>query len=152
MPSPVRVVAALTAVFALFLLAACGGKSDKEKLADDVNDICRDLERSLKGLESAGSIQQIGRQGKRLIPAVDRAGKRLANVKASREVRRELGDDYLKFVATFRAQAIAYGAIVGAAEAGDRRSLQKLVTQLDELDRANDRRAKDLGFDDCASD
>lgn len=147
-----RVATLLAVVPLLFLVASCGGKSDEEKLADDVNDICRDLERSLQGLRSAGSIQQMGRQGKRLIPAVDRAGKRLANVKASREVRRELGDDYLRFVATFRAQAIAYGAIVGAAEAGDQRSLRKLVGQLDELDRANDRRARDLGFDDCASD
>ncbi len=147
-----RVAAALTALPVVLLAGGCGEKSDKEKLADDVNSICRDLEGSLEGLESAGSLQQLGREGKRLIPAVDRAGKRLANVKGSREARRELGDDYLKFVATFRAQAIAYGALVGAAESGDQRALQKLVMQLDELDRANDQRAKQLGFDDCASD
>jgi hypothetical protein len=147
-----HVAAALSALPVLLLAGGCGEKSDKEKLADDVNVICRDLEGSLEGLEAAGSLQDVGRQGKRLIPSVDRAGKRLANVKASREVRRELGDEYLKFVATFRAQAIAYGAIVGAAESGDQRALQKLVNQLDQLDQANDRRAKRLGFDDCASD
>ena len=152
MPPAPRLSVALAALALVAVFGACGGKSDKERLADDVNEICRDLKGSLEQLQSANSLEEIGRQGKRLIPEVDRAGKRLANVKASRDVRRELGDDYLKFVATFRAQAIAYGAIVAAAERNDQTSLQKLVAQLDQLDRANDRRAEDLGFDDCASD
>jgi hypothetical protein len=150
--SLLRSGAALPLVCALLLVGGCGGESDKEKLASDVNDICSDLENSLEGLESANSLRQIGRQGKKLIPEVDRATTRLARVKASGDVKKDLGDDYTKFVATFRATAIAYGALVGAAERNDQRSVQTLVGQLDQLDRQGDMQAKKLGFDDCASD
>jgi hypothetical protein len=150
---PLRLVTALALLPALFLAGAvgCGGKSDKEKLAEDVNGICKDLEGKLKGLENANSLRQIGLEGKKLIPEVDRAGKRLGKVKAPASVKKDLGDDYTKFVATFRATAVAYGALVGAAEKNDQRSVQVLVRQLDQLNRAGDMQAKKLGFDECAS-
>jgi hypothetical protein len=150
--SRVFLISALTLLAASSLLAATGcGKSDRQKVTDQVNDVCKDFSKDTgKLFDDVGSLKEFARQGRKAIPAVDRTGRRLATVKASDDVRKELGKDYTAFVANFQKTAAAFGRTVGAAEAGDRPKFKQYVTELDKLDNQGNRQAKQLGFDECA--
>jgi hypothetical protein len=150
--SRVFVVSALALVAAASLLASTGcGKSDKQKVTDQVNGICKDFRKdTAKLFDNVGSLKEFARQGRKAIPAVDRTGRRLATVKASEDVRKDLGKGYTAFVATFQKTAAAFGAAVGAAEAGDRAKFKQYVNEIDKLDKQGNRQAKKLGFDECA--
>jgi hypothetical protein len=150
--SRVLVVSALALMAASSLLAATGcGKSDKQKVTDEVDGICKDFRKDTgKLFDNVGSLKEFARQGRKAIPAVDRTGRRLATVKASDDVRKDLGKDYTAFVANFQKTAAAFGAAVAAAEAGDRAKFKQYVKQIDRLDKQGNRQAKGLGFDECA--
>ena len=150
--SRVFVISAIALAAASSLLATTGcGKSDRQKVTDQVNDICTDFRRDTgKLFDGVGSLKEFARQGRKAIPAVDRTGKRLATVKASDDVRKDLGKDYTAFVANFQNTAAAFGRAVGAAEAGDRTKFKQYVTQIDRLDKRGNRQARELGFDECA--
>jgi hypothetical protein len=150
--SRVLVASALALLAGSSLLAAAScGKSDKQKVVDDVNDICKDFRKDTSKLfNDAGSLREFATQGRKAIPAVDRTGKRLATVKASDDVRKDLGDQYTAFVANFQRTAAAFGAAVAAAQSGDKRKFSQYANQIDRLDERGNGQAKKLGFDECA--
>jgi ABC-type transporter Mla subunit MlaD len=150
--SRVLVLFALALLMASSLLAATGcGKSDKQKVTDDVNGICKDFRKDTSKLfDNVDNLKQFAKQGRKAIPAVDRTGRRLATVKASKDVREDLGKDYTRFVATFQRTAAAFGAAVASAEAGDKRKFNQYVNEIDRLDKQGNRQARKLGFDECA--
>jgi hypothetical protein len=150
--SRVLVASALALLAGSSLLAATGcGKSDKQKVVDHVNGICKDFRKDTSRLfNDAGSLREFALQGRKAIPAVDRTGKRLATVKASEDVRKDLGNQYTAFVANFQRTAAAFEAAVAAAQAGDKRKFNQYVDQIDRLDKRGNGQAKKLGFDACA--
>ena len=149
--SRVLVLSALAPLAASLLVGTGCGKSDKEKVTDEVNGICKDFRKDTSKLfDDVGSLKQFAKQGRKAIPAVDRTGRRLSTVKASDDVRKDLGKEYTVFVATFQKTAAAFGAAVASAEAGDKRKFNQYVNQIDRLDKQGNRQAKQLGFDECA--
>jgi hypothetical protein len=150
--SRVLVRSALALLMASSLLAATGcGKSDKQKVTDEVNDICKDFRKDTSALfDDVRNLKQFAKQGRKAIPAVDRTGRRLASVKASKDVREDLGKEYTRFVATYQRTAAAFGAAVASAEARDRRKFKQYVSEIDRLDKLGNRQARQLGFDECA--
>jgi hypothetical protein len=150
--SRVLAVSALALLAASSLLAATGcGKSDKQKVVDEVNGICKDFRKDTSTLfNEAGSLREFATQGRKAIPAVDRTGKRLATVKASDDVRKDLGNQYTAFVANYQRTAAAFGAAVASAEAGDQRKFSEYVKRIDRLDERGNGQARKLGFAECA--
>ena len=148
--SRVLVLSALALMASSVLAAGCG-KSDKQKVTDEVNGICKDFRKDTSKLfDNVSNLEQFAKQGRKAIPAVDRTGRRLSTVKASKDVREDLGRDYTRFVATFQRTAAAFGAAVASAEARDRRKFNQYVNEIDRLDKQGNRQAKKLGFDECA--
>ena len=133
------------------LAGGCGRRSDQQKVVDKVNAICNDFRTDTKPLFGrAESLDDFAARARKAIPAIDRAGRRLATLKAPEKVRKDLGDDYTAFVATFQQEAVAVGAAIGAAEGGNRRQVDQVASEFDKLDKRSDRQARKLGFDDCA--
>jgi outer membrane murein-binding lipoprotein Lpp len=132
-------------------LAISGCGSDKQKVVDQVNGICKDFNRESKPLfNDVRNLRDFGAKGRRAIPAIDRTGKRLASVKASKKVRKELGGGYTQFVSIFRQEAIAFGAAIAAADTGNKRQVEQLGSEIARLDERSDAQARKLGFDECA--
>ena len=120
-------------------------------MVDKVNAICIDFRKETKRpFNGVKSLDDFASQGRRAIPAIDRAGRKLATLKAPEDVRKELGRDYTAFVATFQREAVAFGAAIGAAEGGNRRQFEQIANEFDKLDKLSDRQARKLGFDNCA--
>jgi hypothetical protein len=120
-------------------------------VVDQVNAICKDFNRESKPLfNNVKNLRDFGAKGRRAIPAIDRTGKRLASVKASKKVRKELGDQYTAFVSTFRREAVAFGAAIAAADTGNKRQVEELGNEIARLDKQSDAQARKLGFDECA--
>jgi ABC-type transporter Mla subunit MlaD len=133
------------------LAGGCGRRTDQQKVVDKVNAICNDFRRDTKPLfGDVKSLDDFAAQARKAIPAIDRAGRKLATLKAPEDVRKDLGDDYTAFVATFQQEAVAVGAAIGAAEGANRRQFDQIATEFDRLDKRSDRQATKLGFDDCA--
>jgi hypothetical protein len=121
-------------------------------VVDRVNTICTDFRKDTKPLFGrTQSLDDFASRARKAIPAIDRAGRRLATLKAPEKVRKDLGDDYTAFVATFQQQAVAVGAAIGAAEGGNKRQFDQVAHEFDKLDKQSDRQAKELGFNDCAN-
>ena len=120
-------------------------------MADKVNAICSDFRKDAKPLFGrAESLDDFASRARKAIPAIDRAGRRLATLKAPEKVRTDLGDDYTAFVATFQQEAVAVGAAIGAAEGHNRRQFDQVAVEFRKLDKRSDQQAKKLGFGDCA--
>jgi hypothetical protein len=121
-------------------------------VVDKVNAICNDFRKDTKPLFGrTESLDDFASRARRAIPAIDRAGRRLATLKAPEKVRKDLGEDYTAFVATFQQEAVAVGAAIGAAEGGNRRQFDQVAGEFDKLEKRSNRQAKTLGFDDCAN-
>jgi len=133
------------------LAGGCGRRSDQQKVVDKVNAICNDFRGDSQPLfDDVTSLDDFAARARRAIPAIDRAGRKLATLKAPEDVRKDLGEDYTAFVATFQQEAVAVGAAIGAAEGANRRQFDQVAIEFDRLDKRSDRQARKLGFDDCA--
>jgi hypothetical protein len=120
-------------------------------VVDKVNAICTDFNKDTSALlADVHSLDKFASEARKAIPAIDRAGRRLATLKAPEDVRKELGDDYTAFVTTFQREAVAFGVAIGAAEGRNKRQFAQIGSEIDKLDRRSDRQARRLGFDDCA--
>jgi hypothetical protein len=146
-----RLATGLVAVLSLFVVAGCG-ESDKEKLQADVNAICEDLDNDTKALQKANDLKSIAREGRKAIPAITRAETRFKEVKGSEEATKDFGDDYTAFVATVLETSTRFGQLIVAAEQGDKDTANRLLREIDRLDKKGDRQAEKLGFDKCAGD
>jgi hypothetical protein len=121
-------------------------------VVDKVNAICTDFRKDTKPLFGrTESLDDFASRARKAIPAIDRAGRRLATLKAPEKVRKDLGEDYTAFVATFQQEAVAVGAAIGAAEGGNRRQFDQVAGEFDKLEKRSNGQAKTLGFDDCAN-
>ncbi len=148
-----RFGAGIALVFALVGAAGCGG-SDKESVQNDVNDICADFRKETKSLfeGQVESPEEFAAQGKKALPAIQKADRELTQVKASEDVRKELGTDYTRFVQNFRRTAQIFRVAIQAADQGNTKALGEFAQEIGRLDRESDAQARKLGFDECAKD
>jgi len=148
--SRARCAAAVVALPALLVAAGCG-ESGKEEVQSDVNAICKDFRTETKGLfENVDGLEGFASEGKKALPAVQKADRELTQIKASEDVRRELGDEYTAFVANFRRVAVAFRGAIQAAEQGNQTAVEEFGADIKRLDKESQRQARKLGFDDCA--
>jgi hypothetical protein len=146
----VRCALALLTLPCVLAVTACG-KSDKQKVEDQVNGICKDFRKDTASLfNNVDNLNDFAAQGKKAIPKVDQTGRKLSTVKASEDVRKDLGNRYTAFVANFQQTAATFGAAVAAADDGDKPKFGRLVKEIDRLDKKGNKQAKALGFDECA--
>ena len=141
----------VASVLAVVPVAACGGGSDsKEDLASDVNDICGELRKETRSLDKVKNMKSFAREGRRAVPAIQKAERDLKNVKGSEDLQKEYGDDYNKWLQSFLNTTTAFGAAIASAEQGNATAFRQFADEVDKLDKKADRQAKKLGFDECA--
>jgi hypothetical protein len=141
----------VASVLAVVPIAACGEGSDsKEDLASDVNDICGQLRKDTRALDKVKDMKTFAREGRKAVPAIQKAERDLKNVKGSEDLQKEYGDDYSKWLQAFLNTTTAFGAAIASAEQGNATAFRQFATQVDKLDTRADRQARKLGFEECA--
>ena len=145
-----RRAALALALPSLLTVAGCG-ESGKEDVQSDVNDICKDFRKETRPLfKDVDNFNEFAADGKKALPAVQKADRDLSQVKASEDVRRELGKEYTAFVHNFRQTAATFRGAIQAAEQGNAKAVQELAGEIERLDKESDSQARKLGFDECA--
>jgi outer membrane murein-binding lipoprotein Lpp len=146
-----RSFAALAVVGVLAVAGCGGGDGSKSDVESKVNDICKDFNAKAAKLQKATDLKSFAKEGRKLVPEIQRTGNRLGTVKASEDVRKKYGDDYTKFVQNFVQTSAVFGSLLGFAEAGNQTAFNQASKEFDRLDKEGDRLAKKLSFDDCVS-
>lgn len=134
-------------------VAACGEASDsKEDLATDVNDICSELRQKTRSLDDVESMKAFAREGRKAVPAIQKAERDLRNVKGSEELQKEYGTEYNQWLTSFLQTTTAFGAAIASAEQGNSTAFKQFANEVDRLDKKADAQARKLDFDECAKD
>ena len=147
-----RAPAAFAATALLLLAGAgCGEKSDKEKFADDGDELCKALnekqKKSEKDLDEAKSGTEVSKALDQSVKDQRPELEKLMKLKPPKEQQ----DDYRKFVATIQEGLFALGAASQAAKENDREALEKIGEDADDVEKRFKSQAETLGFDTCAS-
>jgi hypothetical protein len=140
----------LASVLAVLPVAACGGSDSKEDLAKDVNGICEDLRKDTRAFDKADTMKEVAVQGRKAVPAIQKAERRLKNVKGTEDLQKEFGDEYSQWLQSFLQTTTAVGAAIASAEQDNEKAFTQFANEVDRLDKKADRQAKKLGFDECA--
>ena len=143
----------VAAVVAVVPIAACGGASDsKEDLAKDVNKICAELRKDTRSLDKVKNMKAFAREGRKAVPAIQKAERELKNVKGSEDLQKEYGDDYNRWLQAFLNTTTAFGAAIASAEQGNAKAFEQFANEVDKLDDKADAQARKLDFTECAKD
>jgi hypothetical protein len=141
------------AVTGLLLLTAagCGEKSEKERFADEGDELCKTLNEKQK--ESARALDEAksGPERSRALDQSVRDQRPELNKLMRLKPPKEQEADYRQFVATIQEGLFALGAASQAARENDREALESIGKDADDVERRFKTQAEKLGFDTCAS-
>ena len=148
-----RTAAAVTAAVAV--LAGCGGGVSKEDYAQDLDEICSELEEQL---ESIGRIEpdnpsELSSQLDKVRNAIDGGIQDLKGIERPDGEVGETGQEYVESLeSTFQEQFLpALEQLEEAVKTKDRVKIRAAATRLQSLDEERtEELARDLGADECA--